>query len=222
MFSRIFTFLALASALCLSCTISADEKLHVQTFKGHEIDPYTKDIIQLSNKIYRTYPYFYAGSDANYTAHLESYAKKNSIVCVAFDGDKVIGFAAGMPMEEVWDKYQKPLLKNGVDITKGFYIGELIILPEYAGSGLGMKMGLEIEKFVKDTNRFSTIYVTKINPSTLSQPAPADYVSSEDEIHLKKLGFQKRPELSFQSNWTNVNETKESSHTMEYWSKSLK
>lgn len=222
MFFRIFTLLVLASALCLSCTIPTEEKLHVHTFKGHEIDPYTKDIIQLSNKIYRTYPYFYAGSDADYTAHLESYAKKNSLVCVAFDDHKVIGFAAGMPMEEVWDKYQKPLLKNGIDISKGFYIGELIILPEYTGSGLGMKMGQEIEKIVKDTNQFSTIYITTINPSTVSQPAPSDYVSSEDEIRLKRLGFQKRPELSFQSNWTNVNETKESSHTMEYWSKSLK
>ena len=77
------------------------------------------------DKIYREYPYLYNGDDKDYEAYLETYANaKDAIICVAFDGSKVIGLAAAMPMSETRKIFQQPLLDHKFDLNSLFYLGE--------------------------------------------------------------------------------------------------
>ena len=56
---------------------------------------------------------------------------------MAFDGDKVIGASAGMPLVESQEYYQAPFKTLGIDIRPFFYLSELILLKEYRGKGIG-------------------------------------------------------------------------------------
>ena len=219
MYSSILTFL---TVLGLSSSLSGvEEKVHIETFKGNEIAPYNKDLIKLFNTFFSQYPYLYEGSDADYTQHLESFAKsKNSIVAITFDGNKIVGAATGIPLTEAWTKYQEPLQEKGYDLSTVYYLGELALLPEYMGKGFGKQLVKEIEKFAK-TQNYSILAATQIDDSKIQTRKPMGYTSHEDRI-LSSLGFQKHPEINFVSLWTNVKETTKSPHTMFYWIKSLK
>lgn len=219
MYSRLFTLLTVFAGL--SCSLfGAEEKLRVETFKGKEITPYTRDLVKLSNAFFKEYPYLYEGNDADYTTHLESYAKsENAIVALTFDGNKVVGAATGMPLVEAWDKYQKALREKGYNVSSIYYLGELELLPQYQGKGFGQLMVKEIEKFAKE-KKFTTLGTTQLDDSGIQHLKPDSYVAFEDRI-LSVLGFKKHPELTFNSEWTNVNESRPSPHTMIYWTKPI-
>lgn len=220
MFSRIFSFLSLAIFAGVSPLVAFEGKLHVDTFTAQAIAQHTDSIVQLSNEIFKGHPYLYDGNDADYTKHLKSYAtSKNAVVSIAFDGTKVIGVATGIPLSEAWGKYQEPFKNKGEDISKIYYLGELLLLPEYRGQGIGQQMVKEVEKYAKEKG-FATITAQAIDEKSLKTPAPSDYYSMTNP--LQKLGFKERPEINSVGHWTNVNETKESPHQMVYWTKSLK
>lgn len=220
MFSRFFSLLSAAMIVGISSVAAFEGKLHVEAYKGQEIAPYSKDIVQLSNTLFKGYPYFYNGNDGEYTEHLQSYAQsKNGIISIAFDGDKIVGVATGIPLSEAWDKYQKPFQQRGDDVKKIYYLGELLVLPEYTGKGLGQQMAKEVEKFAKEKG-FQTITAQVIDEKSLKEPAPTGHYSMTNV--LQKLGYQERPEINMESMWTNVNADKETSHKMVYWTKSLK
>lgn len=219
MLTRFFSLLTLAALAWTAPAASFEGNLHVETYKGAEIAPYTNKIVQLSNDLFKKYPYLYDGSDAEYTKHLTSYAQsKHGVVSIAFDGNKVIGVATGIPLSEAWEKYQQPFRKKGENIDKIFYLGELLVSPEYTGKGLGQQMTKNVEQFAKGRG-YTTITAQVIDEKSVKETAPQNHYSMTNV--LKKLNYQERPEINLVSYWTNVNESKESPHQMLYWTKAL-
>ena len=121
------------------------EKCKLEVFHDHEIAPYVKEIVQFVNKIYRNYPYFYNGDDAGYEAYLESFPNLGDVtVCLAFEGEEVVGIAVGLPMPKR-HVYQETLLEHGYDLKELFYLGEFGLKPEYQGQDIELIMYQNIE-----------------------------------------------------------------------------
>lgn len=219
MLKSLFSLLTLATLAYAAPAAAFEGNLHVETYKGAEIAPYTNKIVQLANDLFKKYPYLYDGSDAEYTKHLTSYAQsRHGVVSIAFDGDKIIGVATGIPLSEAWEKYQSPFRAKGEDTSKIFYLGELLVTPEYTGKGLGQQMTKNVEQFAKEKG-FKTITAQVIDEKTVKETAPQNHYSMTNV--LKKLSYQERPELKLISYWTNVNDSKDTPHQMVYWTKSL-
>lgn len=193
------------------------KKIKLQVLHGHEIAPYVKEIIQFVNKIYRNYPYFYNGDDAGYEAYLESFPNLGDVnVCLAFEGEEVLGIAAGLPMPKR-HIYQETLLEHGYDLKELFYLGEFGLKLELHGQGIELTMYQNIENVANKSGQFKKICFWEIE-GPLGQNTPS-YFPKDD--FWKQLGFIRHPELNFQIFWTNIGETKESAHKAVYWVKNL-
>lgn len=206
LFSCFFTL----AALCLFMPLMAKDNIKIETFRGAEIAPHIKEVIKLCDSIYREYPYLYNGDDAEYTAYIESYSQSNdAITCLAFDGKNAVGLAIGIPMSKTRDLYKQTLMEHGIDLDKMFYLGEFGVKSEYRNNGIEEKMYLEIENFAKQAGSFNMIGLWEI------QGAKTPSEISKDEF-WKKMGFMRRPDLHFDILWTNIGDSKESTHLAVY------
>lgn len=193
--------------------------LKIETYQGPEIAPYTQQIVKLVDTIYRQYPYLYNGDDAGYIDYLDSYARsKNAIICLVFDGNKIVGIAAGMPMTEAREIYWEPLKKHGYDLNTLFYQGEFGLLPAYHNQGVEEAMFHKVEEFVRK-GPYKSIAFWEVESSTSPSQRPENYLPSDP--FWKRLGFIRYSELNFNMFWTNINEKKESPHLAVYWLKPL-
>lgn len=174
--------------LCFSF-LGAEEPIRVKVFKGDQIAPYLKKLILFIDSASKDYPYFYKDNNEDFAKHLASYSNsKDSIVNIAFDGNKIVGIAAGIPLYDASDEEQETLLKNGYDISKTFFIGKFLILQEYFEEKLALEMGRNIIQFVKEADRFNTIAVMEMNESMAKGPKPTKYISTIPLLNL--LGFE--------------------------------
>lgn len=215
MFARLFSLLAVATMAWVAPVAAFEGNLNVKTYKGSEIGSRTQEITSLLNNLYQKYPYLYDGNDSDLNSYAQS---KQGIISIAFDGNKVIGIAAGLPLSQADEKYQQPFRKKGENIDKIFYLGELLVTPEYTGKGLGQQMTKNVEQFAKEKG-FTSITAQAIDEKTVKGSAPKDHYSMTNI--LKKLDYQERPDINLISYWTNVNESKDTPHQMVYWTKSL-
>jgi len=199
-------------------SVTAMGAIRVETFQGEEIAPYTNEIVQLCNKIYREYPYLYNGEDAGYESYLESYSQsKEAIICLAFADEKAVGIAAGIPMSQRRNRYDQTLLEHGYDPDALFYLGEFGLKPEYQGRGIEEVMYQSIEDFARKNRNLTTICFWEIANSLDLSQRHSGYLPKED--FWKKLGFIRHPELNFVIFWTNINESQDSPHSAVYWLK---
>lgn len=211
---------ALILGVCqLSFCVAFAGEVQLKTVRGAEILPYSNDLVALCNTVYGEYPYFYDGQDAGYSEYLQTYADQDrGFVCLALDGEKVVGVATGMPLSESRATYQQPFIERGDDLSTIFYFGELVLLSDYRGQGLGERMSREVEQFAW-AGSFTTICLCQIETSPNDVRQPSGYISP-DRLWIK-LGFIRHPELHFSIDWTNIGEKAESPHPMVFWLKSF-
>lgn len=189
--------------------------IHFETYQGIEITPHNPEIISLVNKVFYEYPYLYRGDSEGYNEALRGYAQStNSYVVFAWDGDKVVGLATGIPLTDSWDKHAVPLRQKGIDVSKAYYLGELVVLPEYRGQGIGYRMGETIEQFAR-SHGYTLLALMSIDEALMEAPPPQGYISSA--CTFRKLGYTKHPEIYLDSTWINVGGTAPLSHRMVYW-----
>lgn len=212
-------FSLLATFLCFTAAGAHENPYRVETYTGQQIAPYTDKIVQLSNTLFKGHPYFYNGTDADYTKHLQSYAQSNNrVLSLAYEGNQIIGMATGLPLNEAEKAAQEPFLKKGENISKTFYLEELIVLPEHTGKGIGQQMTKNVEKYAKEKG-YTSIATQAIDEGTVKSAVPNGYYSMTNVF--KKLNWQERSELNTTGYWPNTNETQNSPHKLIYWTKSL-
>ncbi len=209
----------LSTLFLLFCSVLGAE-VKLQTFRGQEIQSHLKEMKKLCDAIYCESPYLHNGQDGGYDSYLESYSKvKEAVVCIAYDEGKIVGFGAGMPMSQANDVYKRPLEDHAHDLDQLFYLAEFGLKPEYQGKGFEEKMLAEIEKFVKESKAYKMICLCEIDDvSNPTQKPPGTVV--RDGFWIRQ-GFSRSPHLHFLIFWTNINETSESPHMANYWTKKV-
>jgi hypothetical protein len=198
----------------------AEGEMQIKVLHGKEIAPYVQDITALCLTVYREYPYLYEGTVSEYEPYIQSYADSpNGIVCLLFEGDRLVGATTGIPIHEMRDRFQEPFKKIGEDLTSIFYLGEMVLLKGYRGKRYASQMYFEFEQSVKDANRYAKICFCTIKESEDHPLKPAGYVSLEDVCI--RAGFIKHEELNFTGYWTVIGETEESPQHLYYWIKNF-
>ncbi len=180
--------------------------LHQNVFVGAQITPYISQIIDLFLAVFKEPPYSYEGTYEEYLPFINIYAESpHGIACLLFDGNKLVGAATGAPLAQMPEKFRTPFEGR---LDQIYYLGEVVLLPEYRKKSFGMQLYRTFETAIPAS--FPTLCFCKIDDG-----------SSALNQSLSSHGFTQHPDLFFDGVWRNVDDKKESSHKLIYWSKKL-
>lgn len=169
--------------------------------------------------VFRAFPYLYDGDRAYEQDYLRAYAASSgAIVAGAFDGDRLIGAATAAPMADHAAEFAEPFHARGYDISRIFYFGESVLLPEYRGHGIGHAFFDKREERARELGFAQASFCAVVRPG--NHPArPADYAPLDP--FWRKRGFAPVEGLIGQFSWRELGEGAETQHDMQFWVKTL-
>lgn len=196
--------------LCgLPSLLFSAEELRFQLFWGSELAGHVQEIVQLTHALYCEPPYCYNASDAGYERHLKAYGQSDeAILCLAYDGDRPVGLAVGVPLIASRSSSIEPLGRGESETF--FYLGEFGLLPGYRSPEIELQLYEEIERAAREQAPFRAIVMWE-----LCNPVDALPI-------CKAAGFSRAPYPTFAISWVRLGESEATSHEAEYWIKPLR
>ena len=194
--------------------------VRVESIAGPEVARYLEPLAELRMRVFREFPYLYEGSLDYERRYLASYADSPaSLVVIALDGERVVGAATAMPLEQHSDDVVPPLQRAGYDPAAVYYFGESVLDPAYRGQGIGRAFFEHRERRARELGyRFATF-------CAVDRPAdhprrPAGY--TPHDAFWTRRGFVKRPDVTTTFSWRDLDEDADSPKPMTFWIKELR
>lgn len=193
--------------------------ISIQTLTGEALAASLDALADLRIAVFRAFPYLYDGDRAYEQDYLRAYAASpGALVAGAFDGDRLIGAATAAPMADHAAEFAEPFRARGYDISRIFYFGESVLLPDYRGHGIGHAFFDKREERARELGFAQASFCAVVRPA--DHPArPADY--SPLDPFWRKRGFAPVEGLIGQFPWREVGDAVETQHGMQFWVKSL-
>lgn len=193
--------------------------LTIARLTGSDLLARLEDLSRLRIAVFRAWPYLYEGSLENERKYLPRYAKaRTGTLIVAQDEGKIVGASTALGLDEEHEMVRAPFEKAGMDLSRIFYFGESVLLPQYRGQGVGVRFFEEREKAAREHGYQQTAFCGVVRPQ--DHPArPADYEPLD--VFWGRRGYVKRPELISTFNWLDIGETAATDKPMVYWMKTL-
>lgn len=187
---------------------------------GSHIADHLLSLATLRIQIFREYPYLYVGTEDYERDYLGVYVNSSeSMVVLVYDDARVVGALTTIPFADEHDDIKVPYVEQGYDLTRIFYCGEVLLLPEYRGRGLGGRLFAEAENRARELNRFDMICLCAVKRDENHPRCPAGYKSLDS--FWEKYGYTRRPELVGSFTWKDLDETEQTPKPMEFWTKQL-
>lgn len=189
----------------------------IKTLKGREILPYIKDLANLRMELFREYPYRYDGSLEYERDYLNTYINSNdATMIVAFYGDKVIGASTGIQLEHEVEPLK--MAYNDENLTKLFYVGELLIKPKHRASNIFIPILKALREAARSHQCNKMIFCVIDRPEN-DPKKPKDY------LPLDKLwtyfNCKKNPSKSATLYWKEIDEKDESPKKLIFWERKI-
>ena len=194
--------------------------LTFQRLSGPALNQYIDELAQLRMQVFRDFPYLYDGDLAYEARYLKTYIEApDSVIVLAFDGDKVVGASTGVPLRHEMDEVKQPFLDAGLNIDEIFYCGESVLLSEYRGQGAGVSFFDHREAHAESLEGMKYSCFCAVQRPDNHPARPADY-QPLDQFWCNR-GYKKRSELATHFSWKEVGESEESLKPMTFWMKPL-
>ncbi len=198
--------------------LAANESIRLEVLRGRQIAPYVQGMARLAVITFKEPPYLYEGSIDSYTPFFQNYANTdNSVACLLFDGNQLVGMAAGVAMDKARQFYQQPFLNRGYDLRAIYNLGELLVLKEYRGKGYGPELYKKLENAVKTMQRFQMITFCTY-PDNWSIK---NNLEDTEENFWKNEGFKEYQNIYVILDWINIGQKKSTPHKLYFWIKPL-
>jgi GNAT superfamily N-acetyltransferase len=194
--------------------------LKLEHWSGEALKQYIPDLARLRIEVFRDWPYLYDGDLAYEEKYLTTYIEApNSVIVLAFDGDKIVGASTGIPLVHETDEVKQPFIDNGYEINTVFYCGESVLLPQYRGQGAGVGFFEHREAHANEIGGMTTSCFCGVQRPVDHPHRPADYMPLDS--FWRKRGYEKHEELNTTFSWKEIGETVESPKPMTFWLKML-
>ena len=129
-----------------------------------------------------------------------------------------MGASTALGLDEESDYVRKPFEAAGMELSRIFYFGESVLLPQYRGQGVGVRFFEEREKAARDHGYSQTAFCGVVRPD--DHPArPHDYEPLD--AFWGNRGYQRRGDLVATFTWQDIGDTAKTEKPMIYWMKSL-
>jgi GNAT superfamily N-acetyltransferase len=109
-----------------------------------------------------------------------------------------------------------PFTAAGYDVSKIFYFGESVLLPDYRGPGIGVKFFAAREQ--QATGYGIATFCAVQRPADHPRRPPG-YQPLDD--FWAKRGYTKHPELVCEMSWREVGQSQETAQKLTFWTKKL-
>ncbi len=175
---------------------------------------------QLRIAVFRHWPYLYDGTMDYETGYLSKFAKaEGAVIVAARDGDAIVGCATAAPLAGVEAEFSAPFRARGCDISRIFYCGESVLLPEYRGRGLGHSFFDHREAQARSLGGFThSAFCAVVRPP--DHPLrPKDYVPLD--AFWGKRGYDRAEGMMAHFAWKDIDQPVETAKPMQFWMKAL-
>jgi len=194
--------------------------LKLERLSGDKLNQYIPALARLRIQVFRDWPYLYDGDLAYEEKYLKTYIEApDSVIVLAFDGDKVVGASTGIPLKHETDEVKAPFIDAGYDVDKIFYCGESVLLPEYRGQGAGVAFFDHREEHAQEIGGFDYSCFCGVQRPDNHPRRPDDYVPLDS--FWRRRGYEKYPELNTTFSWKELDEDTESPKPMTFWMKKI-
>lgn len=192
--------------------------IRVERLSGTALLQFIPELARLRIEVFRDFPYLYAGDIEYEKKYLQTYIDcPESVIVIAFDGDKVVGASTAMPMKFETDELKRPFLDNHYDLNEVFYCSESVLNKQYRGYGIGVRFFEQREAHAQDLGGFKHITFCCVERPADHPRRPADYVPLDQ--FWNKRGYFKHPELKTSYSWKDLDDTEETPKPMTFWLK---
>lgn len=193
--------------------------LRVVPYTGEAARAHVDALAQLRIEVFRDFPYLYNGSLDYERGYLHTFLEApDSLLVVAFDGDKVVGASSALPMEYETPNIQQPFLERGHEIQRIFYYGESVLLQPYRGQGIGVHFFEEREQWARRLGRFDTLTFCAVVRPEGHPRRPKNHIPLD--AFWRRRGFE-QTDLHCQMSWQDLDEAEESPKALRFWVKAL-
>ncbi|HBX59122.1 MAG: GNAT family N-acetyltransferase [Methylophaga sp.] len=194
--------------------------LELKRLSGEALNQFIPELARLRIEVFRDFPYLYDG-DPDYEArYLQTYIEApDSVIVLAFDGDKVVGASTGIPLRYETDEVKAPFIKAGIDVDSVFYCGESVLLSQYRGKGAGVAFFEHREQHAQELGGYEFSCFCGVQRPEDHPRRPSGYKPLDN--FWRKRGYEKHPELNTTFSWKELDEEHESPKPMTFWMKKL-
>ncbi|MBR9764478.1 MAG: GNAT family N-acetyltransferase [Rhodobacteraceae bacterium] len=192
--------------------------MKVEVLTGAALEAALDDVARLRIAVFRDWPYLYDGDLAYERQYLNDYLAPSAIVVAARDGAQIVGVATGMAMEAHAEDFAAPFADRPEALEDIFYCAESVLLPGYRGQGIGHAFFDAREAHARALGRRYSAFCGVQRPE--DHPArPAGYRPLDP--FWRKRGYAPLPGVLAEFRWTDIGETEQSPHKLQFWMKTL-
>ncbi len=193
--------------------------LVVRPLGGDDIRSAMQDLAALRIAVFSAFPYLYDGDPAYEASYLEEFmAAPDSVLVAAYDGLRIVGAATASPMRVQKPEFRAPFEQRDMDISRLFYFGESVLLPEYRGRGIGHAFFDYREEKARACDARAATFAAVIRPE--SHPARPVGYRPLDEF-WRKRGYTPLEGFVTSLSWKEHGEEGETPKPMQYWLREL-
>jgi GNAT superfamily N-acetyltransferase len=194
------------------------KNIRIERWSGAALQQYIPELARLRIEVFREFPYLYDGDFDYEKKYLQTYIDcSDSVIVLAFDGDKIVGASTAMPMKYETNELKKPFIENGYNLDEVFYCSESVLNKQYRGLGIGVRFFEQREAHAEDLGGFKHITFCCVERPIDHPRRPADYVPLDK--FWNKRGYFKHPELSTTYSWKDLDDINETPKPMIFWLK---
>ncbi|GGC00183.1 N-acetyltransferase [Novosphingobium endophyticum] len=189
--------------------------LSIRALTGDEILAAVDDLAALRMTVFAAWPYLYDGDEVYEREYLHEFMQApDGILVAACDGDRIVGAATASPMAAQKAEFRAPFEARGLDVSRLFYFGESVLLPEYRGQGIGHAFFDHREGRAVRCGATAATFAAVIRP--VDHPdRPVDYVPLDG--FWRKRGYEPVEGFVTQLAWKDHRDAGETPKPMQYW-----
>jgi len=191
----------------------------IETVRGEAARRYLADVAALRIAVFRDWPYLYAGDPDYEREYLSAYAASpRSVFVLAFDGERVVGAATGIPLADDAAAFRQPFRDHGIDVDEVFYFGESVLLPEFRGRGIGHAFFDGREAHARALGGFAMTAFAAVDRDKSDPRRPAGHRGNE--AFWAGRGYARQPGLAMQLEWDELG-VGACAHSLTFWTRPL-
>jgi len=192
----------------------------VRPLTGRDFDAAIPALAQLRIRIFRVFPYLYDGDleyEEKYLARFKD--ADRAFLAAAFDGSTIVGAATAAPMAGEAEEFRRPFKAAGHDVSRIFYFAESLLLPDYRGTGVGVKFFEAREVHARSFGSYTHAAFCGVVRPDDHPMKPSDYRPLD--AFWRKRGFERLDGVTTRFSWKDVGDMDETRKPMQFWMKTL-
>lgn len=192
----------------------------LETHTGASLEAHLDTLADLRIRVFRDFPYLYAGDRDYERRYLRTYAEaQGAVVVLALVDGRAVGAATGMPLAEETDNLRAPFRAAGIDPARVFYFGESVLEPEWRGRGIGVAFFHAREEHAWARGGYEWTAFCAVERPADHPRRPPDYVPLDG--FWRRRGYQRRDDLRARMAWQDLDDSEETDKPMVFWLKPL-